>query len=98
MCWSPLTARRLAPHATIAAAAREEQNIAVLRQCGADVVIPTAESAGRLLGLSIDAPDAGEMIEDLLEPVAGLQIQEREVRPEEVGLSPARLTARARSC
>ena len=88
-----LTARRLAPHATIAAAAREEQNIAVLRQSGADVVIPTAESAGRLLGLSIQAPGAGELIEDLLEPVAGLQIQERDVTPAEVGLSPARLTA-----
>ena len=88
-----LTARRLAPHATIVAAAREEQNIGVLRQGGADVVIPTAESAGRLLGLSTIAPNAGELIEDLLEPVAGLQISEREIRPEDVGLSPARLTA-----
>ena len=88
-----LTARRFAPNATIAAAAREEQNIPVLRQSGADVVIPTAESAGRLLGLSIQAPGAGELIEDLLEPVAGLQIQEREITPAEVGLSPARLTA-----
>lgn len=89
-----LTARRLAPHATIAAAAREEQNIEVLRQGGADVVIPTAESAGRMLGLSIFAPAAGEVIEDLLEPVAGLQISEREVRPEDVGLAPSRLQAR----
>jgi voltage-gated potassium channel len=89
-----LTARRLAPTATIAAAAREGQNIGVLRQGGADVVIPTAESAGRLLGLSIIAPNAGELIEDLLEPVAGLQISEREVRPEDVGLAPARLSAR----
>jgi voltage-gated potassium channel len=88
-----LTARRLAEHATIAAAAREEQNIGVLRQGGADVVIPTAESAGRLLGLSIAAPNAGAVIEDLLEPFAGLQISERVVRPEDVGLSPARLTA-----
>ncbi|GGM15327.1 potassium channel family protein [Nakamurella endophytica] len=88
-----LTARRLAPTATIAAAAREEQNIGVLRQGGADVVIPTAESAGRMLGLSISAPNAGEVIEDLLEPMAGLAITERVVRPEDVGLSPARLTA-----
>lgn len=86
-----LTARRLNPGATIAAAAREEQNIGVLRQGGADVVIPTAESAGRLLGLSIIAPNAGEVIEDLLEPVAGLNILERAVRREDIGLSPARL-------
>ncbi len=89
-----LTARRLAPNAMIAAAAREEQNIDILRQGGADVVIPTAESAGRLLGLAIIAPNAGEVIEDLLEPVAGLQISERQVKPEDVGLAPARLTAR----
>ena len=88
-----LTARRLNPDATIAAAAKEQQNIGVLRQGGADVVIPTAESAGGLLGLSITAPRAGELIEDLLEPVAGLQISEREVRPEDIGLSPARLSA-----
>ena len=94
-----LTARRLAPKATIAAAAREEQNIGVLRQGGADVVIPTAESAGRLLGLSITAPNAGELIEDLLEPVAGLQIVERAVRREDIGLSPgAADRRRARSC
>ncbi|WP_353648833.1 potassium channel family protein [Nakamurella sp. A5-74] len=88
-----LTARRLSPRATIVAAAKEEQNIGVLRQGGADVVIPTAESAGRLLGLSTIAPHAGEVLEDLLEPVAGLQISERDVRPEDVGLAPARLTA-----
>lgn len=88
-----LTARRLSPEATIVAAAREEQNIGVLRQGGADVVIPTAESAGRLLGLSTIAPQAGELLEDLLDPIAGLQIAEREVTREDVGLSPARLTA-----
>ena len=89
-----LTARRLNPTATIASAVKEEQNIPVLRQSGADVVIPTAESAGRLLGLSIVAPAAGGLIEDLLEPVAGLQIAERDVRPEDIGLSPSRLSAR----
>lgn len=88
-----LTARRLAPRATIAAAAREQQNITTLRQSGADVVIPTAESAGRLLGLSIAAPNAGELIEELLEPKAGLQVTERLIRPDDIGLSPSRLTA-----
>ena len=88
-----LTARRLNPTATIAATVREGQNIGVLRQSGADVVIPTAESAGRLLGLSTIAPAAGGLIEDLLEPEAGLQIVEREVRREDIGLSPARLSA-----
>ena len=87
-----LTARRLAPAAVIAAAAREEQNITVLRQGGADVVIPTAEAAGRLLGMSLMSADAGGVIEDLLRPLAGLQISERHVRPDDVGRTPARLS------
>ena len=40
-----LTARRLRlPATTLVASARESQNIPILRQSGADVVIPTAES------------------------------------------------------
>jgi len=86
-----LTARRLAPTASIVASARETQNIAVLKQSGADVVIPTAESAGRLLALSLTSPVAGSLVEDLLESQHGLQIIERDVRPTEVGASPESL-------
>ncbi len=89
-----LTARRLAPSATIVASAREGQNIAVLRQSGADAVIPTAESAGRMLGLSLVSPTAGRLVEDLLQPGHGLEIVERPVAASEVGTSPGSLTAR----
>ncbi len=80
-----LTARRLAPAATIVASVREGQNVAVLRQSGADVVIPTAESAGRMLGLSTTAPRAGAVLEDLLEPGIGLEIVERPASAREIG-------------
>ena len=90
-----LTARRLAPLATLVASARESQNIGVLRQSGADVVIPTAESAGRMLGLSLTSPIAGHLVEDLLEPHHGLEIVERSVRDDEVGASPESLSARS---
>lgn len=90
-----LTARRLAPLATLVASARESQNIAVLRQSGADIVIPTAESAGRMLGLSLTSPIAGHIVEDLLEPNHGLEIAERPVAPDEVGASPESLSARS---
>jgi len=86
-----LTARRLNSRASIVASARESQNIAVLRQSGASTVIPTAESAGRMLGLSLASPVAGRIVEDLLEPVHGLEIVERAITPAELGVPPQSL-------
>ena len=86
-----LTVRRLAPAASIVASARETQNIAVLKQSGADVVIPTAESAGRMLALSLTSPIAGSLVEDLLESQHGLEIVERDVHASEVGTAPESL-------
>jgi voltage-gated potassium channel len=80
-----LTARRLAPEATIVTSVRESQNAEVLKQSGANTVIPTAESAGRMLGLSSTAPRAGELLEDLLGPGEGLEFRERLVLPNEIG-------------
>jgi voltage-gated potassium channel len=90
-----LTARRLArPSCTIVAAVRESQNAQILRQSGANNVIPTAESAGRLMGLSVLSNTAGEIMEDLLDSTRGLEVIEREITREELGLSPSQLDAR----
>ncbi|AHD19833.1 NAD-binding protein of Kef-type K+ transporter [Rhodococcus pyridinivorans SB3094] len=86
-----LTARQLAPQARIAAAVRESENTHVLRQSGADTVVVSAETAGRLLGLAPATPTVVEMIEDLLTPEAGFAVSEREVAPHEVGLPPRQL-------
>jgi voltage-gated potassium channel len=86
-----LTARRLNSTATIVASARESQNIIVLRQSGANIVIPTAEASGRMLGLSLQSHVAGQIVEDLLEPVEGLEIVERDITPAELGLPPESL-------
>ena len=88
-----LTARRLSPHATIVAAVREAQNTEILRQSGANNVIPTAESAGRLMGLSLLSSTAGELMEDLLDSGRGLEVVEREITREELGQSPSDLDA-----
>jgi voltage-gated potassium channel len=88
-----LTARRLAPTATIVVAARESVNADILRQSGANIVIPTAESAGHLMGLSLISPVAGEIMEDLLDATRGLHITERDVTNEELGLTPSQLDA-----
>lgn len=86
-----LTARRLAPKATIVAAVRESQNADILRQSGANNVIPTAEAAGRLMGLSLVSSTAGEIMEDLLDSGRGLEVTERAIRREELGLSPGEI-------
>ena len=86
-----LTARRLAPRAVIVAAARESQNADILRQSGANTVIPTAESAGRLMSLSLLSSAAGEIMEDLLDSGRGLEVAERDISRDELGLSPSAL-------
>lgn len=86
-----LTVRRLAPGATIVAAVRESQNAEILRQSGANTVIPTAESAGRLMGLSLLSSTAGEIMEDLLDSGGGLEVVERDISRDELGLAPGDL-------
>lgn len=86
-----LTARELAPSATIIAAVREAENQHLLLQSGANSVVVSSETAGRLLGLATSKPTVVEMIDDLLTPHAGFAIAEREVEPKEVGGSPKHL-------
>jgi voltage-gated potassium channel len=86
-----LTARELAPNATIIASVREAENQHLLLQSGADSVVVSSETAGRLLGLATSKPTVVEMIDDLLTPHAGFAIAEREVEPKEVGGSPKHL-------
>lgn len=86
-----LTARELAPKAKIVAAIREAENQHLLRQSGADSVVISAETAGRLLGIATTTPRVVQMIEDLLTPDAGLTIAEREVEQAELGGSPRHL-------
>jgi voltage-gated potassium channel len=87
-----LTARELAPKAQIVAAVREAENVHLLRQSGADSVVVSSETAGRLLGMATHTPSVVEMVEDLTTPDAGLAIAERDVEPEEIGGSPRHLS------
>ena len=80
-----LTARQLNPAAMIASAVREEENANLLRQSGADSVITSSGSAGRLLGLAIDTPRLVTVREDLLSVGEGLDIVEKTVSSEEAG-------------
>jgi len=87
-----LTARELAPKLRIVASVRESENVHLLRQSGANSVVVSAETAGRLLGAATTSPNVVEVVEDLLTPDAGFAISERPVEESEVGGSPRHLS------
>lgn len=86
-----LTARELAPNAHIVASVREAENVHLLKQSGANQVVVSSETAGRLLGMATSAPAVVDVIEDLLTPETGLAIAERPVETGEEGGSPRHL-------
>jgi voltage-gated potassium channel len=86
-----LTARDLAPRAWIVAAVRETENIPLVRQSGADQVVVSSATAGRLLGLSTTAPQLVTVVEDLLTASTGIALTLRPVQPGEVGRAPTEL-------
>jgi voltage-gated potassium channel len=87
-----LTARELAPSATIVAAVRETENVHLVRQSGADSVVVSSETAGRLLGMATTTPNVVNVIEDLITPDVGFSIAERPVEQSELGGSPRHLS------
>jgi voltage-gated potassium channel len=87
-----LTAREVAPQAKIVASIREAENQHLLKQSGADSVVVSSETAGRLLGVATTTPSVVEMIDDLLTPSHGYTIAEREVEQTELGGSPRHLS------
>ncbi|HEY2205261.1 MAG TPA: NAD-binding protein [Pseudonocardia sp.] len=87
-----LTARELAPNATIVASVRETENVHLVRQSGADSVVVSSETAGRLLGMATTTPSVVNVIEDLITPDVGFSIAEREAETAEVGGSPRHLS------
>lgn len=83
-----LTARELNPNLCIVAAVREEENVHLLHQSGANSVITSSGAAGRLLGLSTHTPQITEVMEDLMTVGEGLDIKERTIGPDETGPAP----------
>lgn len=85
-----LTARELNAEVTVVASVREEENVHLLHQGGADAVITSSGAAGRLLGLSTETPQVTEVMEDLLTVGEGLDIAERRIGPDQAGRVPPR--------
>ncbi len=91
-CWPPSPHASSTPKATIVAAVREEENVHLLHQSGANSVITSSGAAGRLLGHAVHEPGVTEVLEDLLSVGEGLDIAHRRIEESEAGpLSELRL-------
>ena len=88
---STLTVRQLNPEAYIVAAVREQDNVQLVRQSGADSVITSSDAVGRLLGLASFSPNLGAVMEDLLTYGEGLEVAQRDLLVSEVGKAPQAL-------
>lgn len=66
----------------VVASCREQKNEKLLDSSGADRVIVSSSSAGRILGMAAQAPDAARIVNDLLTFGDGLDINERVVLTE----------------
>lgn len=86
-----LTVRQLNPEAYIIAAVREQDNVPLVRQSGADSVVTSSEAVGRLLGLSSLSPTLGQVMDDLMSYGTGLEVAERDLLVKEVGKQPQSL-------
>lgn len=86
-----LSVREMAPSAMIVASVRESENQHLLMQSGADSVVVSSETAGRLLGIATVTPPVVEMMEDLLSPDEGFAVAERQIADDEVGANPRHL-------
>jgi voltage-gated potassium channel len=80
-----LTARHLAPALKISVAVRNEDNELLARQAGATTVINPVSFAGLLLAGSTDGAHIADYIADLASSSGRVQLNEREVTPQECG-------------
>ncbi len=81
-----LTIRELAPKVKIRAAAREDENIKLIKRSGADTVIAPSVSGGRLLASAATSPVSTDLIEELFEHGRGVEIFDKPVSFDQVGL------------
>lgn len=74
-----LRVRELNKEAKIVSSCKEEVNFELLYSSGASQVIVSSSSAGRILGMAAETPEAARVINDLLTFGDGLDINERQV-------------------
>lgn len=88
-----LTMRELSPRIRIGAAAREEENVKLIKRSGANTVIAPSVDGGRLLASSTSSPLATDIVHELLEHGAGADIIDYTVMASDVGKTPSAVPA-----
>ena len=83
-----LTVREINTTAHIVAGGREQENLHLLRQGGADEVIDATAAVGRMLGIATKSPGAIGVLDELLEAGSGLELTEIECAPTDLPVLP----------
>ncbi len=86
-----LTARHLNPTVRIIVSAKEEENVKLFKQGGADAIVSPATFGGYIMAAAVDQGHMVHYLDDLLTVRGNIALAERAVRPEEVGKTPADL-------
>ena len=86
-----LTARHLNPTARLIVSAKEEENVKLFKQGGADAIVSPATFGGYILAAAVDHAHIVQYLDDLLTAGGNITLEERPVRPDEIGKSPASL-------
>jgi len=82
-----LTVRNLNPDIKIISSAKEAENIKLIKQSGADVIVSPAKLGGYLLADAVIRPHTVSYLVDLMTARGRISLTERLARPEEIGLS-----------
>jgi voltage-gated potassium channel len=83
-----LTVRHLNPMVRIIVSAKEEENVTLFRQGGADVILSPSTFGGYALAAAVDQLYLVKYLEDLLTAGGRVNLIERPVLPEEIGKGP----------
>ena len=86
-----LTARHLNPKVRIIVSAKEEENVKLFKQGGADAILSPATFGGYILAAAVDQGHMVQYLDDLLTTQGSIALLERTVRLDEIGKSPVDL-------
>lgn len=84
-----LTARHLNPTVRLIVSAKEEENVKLFKQGGADAIVSPATFGGYILAAAVDHGHMVQYLDDLLTTQGDIRLVERPVRPDEVGRPPS---------
>jgi voltage-gated potassium channel len=82
-----LTVRNICPNLRALVSAKEEENVKLLRQAGANTIITPATFGGSMLASAVNQKHLARYMEDLLTSGGRVDLIEEQVKPEDVGKS-----------